>query len=638
MTHRRFDCHCKLWLLRGTALGFVLGVIFLAAPHSARGEASEIELRSPRGILTVHFSLDAHGGPRYHVERGTEEILLPSRLGFAPQWMEGFSVASIERSHHRELWHPLYGERNRMPDIYNELTVRLQGKGNHALLIQFRAYDEGIALRYGAVQTMQNLVERTEFHFPAASFGYEEHGTEGEYSRIPISAIAPECQTPLTVSLPDGTYAAVLEAANVSFPEMTVAAEPGSSDTLVATLGGPGSLNSGDYTPWRLLLFAKTPGELLEHNYLEPDLNAPQAIRDVSWIHPGTAMRDVTLSDEGAHRVIDFAAAHHIRYVSISTPTSSTNDSWYGPLDYATGDATRERRFDEEGRPAPPLHIQQIVKYARQHGIGVWLYIDHRQAEKQRDILFPLYQRWGVAGVKIGFVQVGSQHNTEWITETIRKAAEHHLMLDIHDSYRTTGYTRTYPNLLTVEGIRGNEHFPTPEHNATISFTRYLAGSADYTICYYDPRLRNTHAHQLAMSVISYSPIQFIFWYDKPSNAHGEPELSWFDRLPTVWDETRVPLGSIGHYAVIARRSGGDWYVGAIGDSHGLTLHLPLTFLRTGTLYEAVLYTDDPSTPAATHVAITRRRVESSDVLDLPLRPRGGEAIFFRPVSGVSRR
>jgi alpha-glucosidase len=596
----------------------------------AFGATGSLELRSPKGILAVRFTVDALGVPRYTVMRGVEPVLLPSRLGFGPYWTAGLAIASSQRTHHSDTWVPLYGERDHMPNIYNQLTVQMRGKSGHGLLIEFRAYDEGIAVRYGAREPMGALVERTEFHFPAGSFGYEEHGTEGEYARNPVSTIAANCQTPLTAELADGSYAAVLEAANVHFPEMTVSGEAGVPDTLLATLGGPGALPAGAYTPWRLLLFARTPGELLEHNYLELDLNAPQVLRDVTWIQPGTAMREMTLSDDGAHRVIDFASAHHIRYVGF-------DDGWYGPLDDATGDATQERRFDKEGKPAPPLHIQQVVRYGRDHGVGIWLYIDHRQAEKQRDLLFPLYERWGIAGVKIGFVEVGSQQRTEWIIDTIRKAAEHHLLLDIHDSYRTTGYTRTYPNLLTVEGIRGNEHFPTPEHDATIPFTRYLAGSADYTICYYDPRLKNTHAHQLAMSVISYSPIQWVFWYDKPSDYHGEPEIQWFDHLPTVWSETRVPLGKIGQYAVLARRSGANWYVGAIGDSRGVTLHLPMSFLQDGVKYRATLYTDDPAVQTTTHVAITERELTKSSVLDLALLPRGGAAIFLTPISKAHR-
>ncbi len=608
----------------------IFAVMLVAVSSPAFGAPRGLDLQSPHGSLTVQVQIDALGVARYAVDRygvgrGPEHLLLPSRLGFESGWSDGFSIASSEVSQHKDTWRPLYGERDRIPDVYNQLTLRLTRKGNHQLVIQLRAYAEGVAVRYGALEPMHALKERTEFHFPSGSFGYEEHGTEGEYHRSPVSAIASGCQTPLTVELADGSYAAVLEAANIDFPEMTVVAEAGHPDTLLANLGGPGDLAAGGYTPWRLLMFAKTPGELLEHNYLELDLNAKQALTDTTWIRPGTAMREVTLSDEGAHKVIDFAAAHHIRYAGF-------DDGWYGSEDYAAGDATHIYTVDKSGRPAPPLHIRQIVRYGREHGVGIWLYIDHRQAEKQRDILFPLYESWGIAGVKIGFVEVGTAEKTAWITETVRRAARYHLLLDIHDSYRTTGYTRTYPNLLTVEGIRGNEHFPAPEHDATVPFTRYLAGSADYTICYYSPKLRNTHAHQLAMSVISYSPIQWVFWYDKPSDYRNEPEIQWFDHLPTVWDETRVPLGKIGSYAVLARRSGKGWYIGAIGDSHGLTLHLPLSFLESGVTYEATLYTDDASVQTATHVAIAKRRLTKADVLDLILQPRGGEAIYFRPM------
>jgi len=592
--------------------------------------AQGLTLNSSKGALTIHVALDSSGALTYEVDRGKEQVLLPSHLGLGPDWGQGFTIAAHTRTQHRQLWKPVYGERDIMPDNYNQLTIKLARPGGHTLNIEFRAYDEGVALRYGAQEAMEVDKELTEFHWPANSYGYEEHGTEGEYARSAISKIAPHCQTPLTVALSDGSYAAVLEAANVQFPLMTVAAEPGHSDTLIAELGGPGTLQAGEFTPWRLLMFARTPGELLEHNYLQLDLNAAQAIADTSWIKPGAAIREVTLSTDGAKKLIDFAASHHIPYIGFDA-------GWYGSEDYNLGDATHERTVDKRGQPVPPLSIPDVVQYGKQHNVGVWVYIDHKQAEKQRDILFPLYEKWGLAGVKIGYVVVGSQQNTAWITETIRKAAEHHLMLDIHDSYRTTGYTRTYPNLLTVEGIRGNEHFPTPEHNATIPFTRYLAGSADYTICYYDPRLKNTHAHQLAMSVISYSPVQWIFWYDKPYELQDPPEIPWFENLPTVWNETRVPLGEIGKNAAIARRSGNNWYVGIIAAGTDQTLQVPMSFLKAGVKYEATLYSNDPSVQTSTHVAIAKREVTSTTVIDVSLAPGDGEAIFLTPVAGKRR-
>lgn len=610
-------CYRRLFLVAVCVL-----ISWLSTAQSAKAET--LVLKSPKRVLTLNVALDSQGSLTYSVSHGQESVLLSSRLGFEPDSMSGFKITSSARTHHSEYWKPLYGERDVMPNVYNQLALKLVQSNGHELAIEFRVYDEGVALRYGVQQPMEAKKELTEFHWPAHSFAYEEHGTEGEYSRNAVSKIAHDCQTPLTVALADGTYAAILEAANVDFPQMTVAAEEGRDDTLIAELGGAGTLPAGGFTPWRLVMFAKSPGELLEHNYLELDLNARQALTDTSWIKPGTAMREVTLSTQGAHELIDFAVAHHIRYIGFDA-------GWYGSEDYNAGDATHERVKDKNGSPAPPLNIQDVVHYGKARGVGVWVYIDHKQAEKQRNILFPLYEKWGLAGVKIGFVTVGTQQNTSWLTETVRKAAEHHLMLDIHDSYRTTGYTRTYPNLLSVEGIRGNEHFPTPEHNATIPFTRFLAGSADYTICYYTSRLKNTHAHQLAMSVVVYSPLQWVLWYDKPSDFHGEPEIGWFEHLPTVWDETRVPLGEIGKYAVLARRSGSDWYIGAIGDSHGVTLHLPMKFLKAGITYDATIYSDDPAVPTATHVAIARRSFTRESVVDIQLGPSGGEALYLTP-------
>ncbi|MGD0501026.1 MAG: glycoside hydrolase family 97 catalytic domain-containing protein [Bryobacteraceae bacterium] len=614
--------------LRRPRLCAAAAACLLALPCTSTLSAAtrSLVLKSPKGILTLNFALDASGAATYSVHRGAEPALLTSRLGFEPDWASGFTLASSARTNHRGSWKVLYGERDVMPDDYNELTVKLAQASGHGLTVQLRAYDGGVAVRYGAPEPMEVRKELTDFHWPANSSAYEEHGTEGVYSLNPVSRIAPLCQTPLTVTLADGTYAAILEAANVDFPQMTVGAEQGVADTLIAELGGPGALPAGGFTPWRLVMFAKTPGELLEHNYLELDLNAPQALTDVAWIKPGKVMGDVTVSTEGAHNVIDFAAAHHIEYLGF--------DCCF----YGSGDATHERTVDR-GRPAPPLSIQDAVRYGKEHGVGVWVYIDHREAEKQRDILFPLYEKWGLAGVKIGFVKVGAQQDTAWITETVRKAAEHHLMLDIHDAYRPTGYTRLYPNLLTVEGIRGNENWPTPEHDATIPFTRYLAGSADYTICYFSsPQLKNTHGHQLGMTIISYSPLQWVFWYDRPSGYRGEPEISWFERLPTVWDETRAPLGEIGKYAVEARRSGTDWFVGAVGDSQGNNLRLPMKFLKAGVTYDATIYSDDPAVPTRTQIAITHRKVTRADTVDLALLPRGGEAIYLTPATGKAEK
>ena len=228
-------------------------------------------------------------------------------------------------------------------------------------------------------------------------------------------------------------------------------------------------------------------------------------------------------------------------------------------------------------------------------------------------------------------MEVGPQEETAWITETLQKAARHHLLLNIHDGYRATGNNRTWPNLMTVEGIRGNEHMPTPEHNCTLPFTRYIAGIGDYTVCYYDKRLKTTHAHQLAMAVVSFSPLQWIFWYDRPEMYGGEPEVEFFQKVPTVWDETQVVDGQIGQYAVIARRKGDQWFVGVINNSTSRHLQIPLCFLEKGKSYTARIYSDDDAAETRTKIGIENRSVNMDTTLDALLKSGGGQAIWICP-------
>jgi alpha-glucosidase len=383
----------------------------------------------------------------------------------------------------------------------------------------------------------------------------------------------------------------------------------------------PATLAPGASTPWRTFILGERPGDLLERNYLLLDLAPPSALPDISWIKPGKVMRDTALTTSNSKAIIDFAEKGGLQYVSLDT-------RWYG-AENQTGDATTVR--------APNLDLPEIIRYGSAKNIGVILYVDRQQIKQQRDILFPLYEKWGVKGVKIGFIDVGPQEETAWVTETVRKAAENHLMLNIHDGYRSMGLTREYPNLLTVEGIRGNEHFPTPEHNCTVPFARYPAGPADYTVCYYDKRIKTTHAHQLAMAVVSFSPLQWIFWYDRPGRYQGEPEVEFFQKVPTVWDDTRVINGEIGKFATIARRSGEDWFIGTVNNSESRALKVPLAFLEDGRNYVAHLYSDDDTVTTKTKVGVKTAPVNSKSVLDVPLGAGGGQAIWISAEPKPSR-
>jgi alpha-glucosidase len=265
----------------------------------------------------------------------------------------------------------------------------------------------------------------------------------------------------------------------------------------------------------------------------------------------------------------------------------------------------------------------------------VILYVNHVALERQLDEIMPLYRKWGVKGVKFGFVRVGNQQWTAWLHKAVRVAAENKLMVDIHDEFRSTGYERTYPNLMTVEGISGNEEFPTPVHNAIVPFTRFLTGSADYTFCWYDARLRTTRAHQLAISTIFYSPWQFLYWYDRPAACQGEKALEYWKRLPTVWDETRVVRGEIGRCVSVARRHGRQWFVGVIHPAGRAQVELPLDFLTPGEKYAATVYSDrNPDDPKSKEVKVETLTVDSMTVLKVDVPANGGYALWIVPGDG----
>ena len=596
-------------------------------------------VESPDGNVVVEFLLRSGGEPAYQIDYLGKPMILESRLGFAPDGASGFQITATATNAHNGQWTQIYGERKVVPDNYRELNIDLNQPAGRKLRVTLRAYNEGAALRYTFLEqagpgAFTNTAERTEFRFPPDTWGYEEHATEGEYLRAKISDIQPQCERPLTLEFANGLFGSLLEADNERYPRLLLAPLPNVPGALYSALGGttantvPGSLQDdgrnarailspGDSTPWRVLLVGEKPGDLLEHNYVVLDLCPPLALADTSWIKPGKAMRDTTLTTTNSKAIIDFAAKAGLSYVSLDW-------KWYGSEDAVTGDATTVR--------ATNLDIPEIITYGRSKNVGLIVYVDRRQIKRQRDLLFPLYEQWGVKGVKIGFVDVGPQQETAWITETIQKAAEHHLMLNIHDGYRPTGLARTYPNLMTVEGIRGNEHFPTPAHNCTVPFTRYLAGSADYTVCYYDARDQTTHAHQLAMAVISYSPLQWLFWYDKPGLVGGEPEIEFFQHVPTVWDDTKVVLGKISEYATLARQSGDDWFVGTINGAEARQLQVPLSFLTPGRPYTAHFYSDSAAVQTRTHVALETRTVDSQTTLQVPLTAGGGQAIWITPL------
>ncbi len=629
-----------------------IGVLFLIMIAYGRSVAGVAEIASPDGRIHVAFDVKEFEGtancPVYSVSYRGRIVVAESRLGFEladGHFGAGVTPTVLSSDSHNGIWEPVYGERSTIRNSYNEIGIKLQETDtpHRALNVVFRAYDGGIAFRYAileqpALNAMTIAKEVTEFRFPADYKAWATYSAQGKYETVAISQIKRGCERPLTLQAADDVYLAVAEAALVDYARMKLSPLPNQAHSLVSDLSGPVESELPLTTPWRVVMIAESPGALLENNDIILNLNAPCALGDTSWIKPGKVIREVTLTTTGGKACVDFAVAHNLQYVEFDA-------GWYGPEYSDESDATTVTV--DPKRSKGPLDLQEVIRYADERGIGIIVYVNRRALERQIDEILPLYQRWGIKGVKYGFVNVGSQKWTSWLHEAIRKAADHQLMVDVHDEYRPTGYSRTYPNFMTQEGIRGDEERQPNTMSLTTLFTRMLAGAADNTICYYNERVdqQSTHAYQLAKAVCFYSPWQFLFWYDRPSaspkkigGAGGsetgigtEPEIEFFAQCPTVWDDSKVLRGQIGRYAIIARRSGPDWFIGYMNSGQARAFEVPLDFLDAGEEYVADIYSDDPAVATRTHVRIDRFAVDRGTILKMSASAQGGQAIHIAP-------
>jgi alpha-glucosidase len=498
--------------------------------------------------------------------------------------------------------------------------------------------------------------------------------------------------TPLTLAFPgSGLFAAVHEAALVDYASMTLVVTDSTglrADLVPWSTGVKVYATAPHASPWRVVLVGDTPGELAESD-LVLNLNEPSRLSDTDWITPqtyigiwwmmhldnstwGSGERHGATTAE-ARRYIDFAAENGIGGVLVEGWNTGWDGNWTGPgADFS---------FTE---PYPDFDLDAVAAYAREKGVGL---IGHHETggdvphyEAQLDSAFALYERLGVHAVKTGYVEweqgilrtsgpglapgdsAREWHHGQFMVRhqqrVVETAARHRVMVNIHEPIKDTGLRRTWPNLMTREGGRGMEYNAwsrdggnPPAHEATLPFTRLLAGPMDYTPGIFDlllkkgrrpdNRVNTTLAKQLALYVTLYSPLQMAA--DLPeSYAEYADAFQFIRRVPADWSESRVLAGDIGRYVVTARkdRRSDAWYLGAVTDAHGRTLAQPLSFLDPGTTYLAQVYRDADdadwrSNPFA--LRIESGLVQASDVLPLRLAAGGGLAVRFQPASFLER-
>ena len=676
---------CALRVLR------VLAPALLA--NSPEGLSAQA-VTSPDGRNRVTVQL-TEGKLQYSLARDGRVLVLPSQLGFefrgAPPLREGLRITDTTRQSHDQWWTQPWGEVARVRDHYNELAVSVEETGPPArrFLLRVRAFDDGIGFRYELPEqpglgAFELTGELTEFALADNARAWwipsnrpRMDRSEMLYASSPMSLLD-SVQTPLTLETRDGRTFMVIHEANLAdYARMNLAGQRGESRTLRADLApmADGIKVRGRtpfVTPWRTIQLADSVTRLAP-SLLGLKLNPPNALPSTDWIRPmkyvgiwwGMHINTMTWSSGPQHgattvnakRYIDFAAANGFGGVLVE----GWNLGW-------DGDWIANRDAFSFTRAYPDYDLAEVARYARQKGVRL---IVHNETsggilnyERQLDSAFALYRSLGVNAIKTGYVTdlvaEGHSHYSQYMVQHYRRvieaAARHGIMVDAHEPMHDTGERRTFPNMMTREGARGQEYNAwsgdggnPPEHESILFFTRLLAGPMDFTPGIFDlliergtgrprrpdeARVRTTLAKQLALYITVYSPMQMAA--DLPENYEGKPAFQFIRDVAVDWDTTRVLEGKIGDYVAVARRerNGQTWFVGAITDESARTLDIPLSFLTPGRRYVAEVYADGPGAHWLTNplpVSITRRPVTSLTRLRMVLAPGGGQAIRIRP-------
>ena len=629
-------------------LFLIWGVVEQVYPQQA--------LQSPDGKYNFVFE-QKDGRLIYHLDYAAKQVIEEGELGMnidnhlvesamgipvdnSKVWTRGMEVINVERAAKDDTWNPIYGEYSSIRDHYNEMVIHLMKGGNHdnsgngydkrqqyLFDIIVRAYDEGVAIRYHFPEATNGLFmhitdDLTSFRMAPGAEAYHFAWAQSHSNKVKLlkseKAWKNEAERPLVLHLANGLYAAIGEAALSDFVRGKLKLK--ADNELQMSMFQTADIITAYDMPWRFIMVGEKAIDLINNKQMVLNLNAPCQIADAKeWIRPGKAFRVCRLDKKTLYEGVDFCVDRGLQYIELDA-------GWYGPEMKMSSSALKvadNRDFD----------MAELCAYAKSKGIGVWVYVNQRALYQDLDKILPLYEKWGISGIKFGFVQIGSQEWTTWLHNAVKKCADYHLMVDIHDEYRPTGWSRTYPNLMTQEGIGGNEEMPAADHNVVLPFTRFLCGPADYTPCYFNGRVKNTKAHQLAMPVVYYSPITFLYWYDLPNTYKGEKELDFWKHCPTVWDESKALAGEIGEYIVQARRTGNDWFVGAMNglQARDVTLNTA-DFLQKGKKYRVEIYNDDPSLQTRTKVSSTEMVIKAGKQLKLHLQASGGAALRFVPV------
>jgi len=638
-------------------------VVGTLAPGMAAAQAAPgpLTVTSPNRALTV--TVGTEGRLTWAVSFRGRPLLRPSRIAMTLGDGRVLGAAPVvsgttTRSQDQVLRPVVPAKRAEVRDRYNERRVDFAG--DFSLVV--RAYDDGVAYRFVTRLPGEITVrgEDATLAFTADHLLYFPEETsflshqEREYKKLKITDVAPGrfSSLPALVVPAAGPKIAVTEADLFDYPGMDLTSGPEVHSLQGLFPAYPRKVElirdrnervveREDYIartrgtrefPWRVLVVAERDEDLIETDIVYR-LASETTLTDTSWIKPGKVAWDwwnannvfgvpfrAGVNTDTYKHYIDFAAEHGLQYVIL-------DEGWY-PL----GDLLAQ---------SPGIDMEAIAAHARQRNVGLVMWVIWKTLDLQMEAALDQFVRWGVKGIKVDFMQREDQWMVNYYERVAREAAKRRLLVDFHGAYKPTGLYRTWPNVVTSEGVLGLEQskwsdLASPENAVTFPFLRMLAGPVDYTPgamtnatradfqpIFNRPMSQGTRCHQLAMYVVYESPLQMLA--DSPSNYRKEPEsLAFLSAVPVVWDETRVLGAKVGEHILVARRSGRDWYVGALTNWVPRDLDVDLSFLGKGS-FEADVYRDGPNADrAGVDYAREHRSVSAGDRLRVHLAPGGG--------------
>jgi alpha-glucosidase len=663
----------------------LLAISIVSAPRGwaqtlSADEQGKVSVASPSGKIRAELSVDAERGKLlYSIERDGKRLIEPSSLDVRLADLEsiaaGASIQSVARRDIDQTSDLLWGKTSRLRDHCRTATIRLANKSGVNWDIELRVYDDGAALRYGfpEQERLRGFViesESTEFRLggdPSILFMTLDHfktSHEAPYERKPLSQLPKNklIAVPLLAVWNDGSAAAITEARLRDFAGMYLEKKPspdGRGSVLQTRLAPlPNRDNAAvaarapHWSPWRVVLVGDHAGKLLENNLLLCLNDPPES--DFSWLRPGkttwpwwngTVEHGPPSTPELNFAInkyyIDFCAEHGIAYHAISSVAEDR--PWYVQRDPGFAWPHADTNILT---PRPDIDLPRILDYAATKGVGIRLWVNWKPLSEKLDEAFATYERWGVKGLMVDFMDRDDQEMVQWQEQVLRAAARHKLHIQFHGSYKPTGEQRTFPNLFNREGVLNLEYLKwsdtcSPPHSVNVAYTRGLAGQVDYHLggfrhasrSAFQPRddrpsVLGTRAHHLALYVVFENPMPMLA--DIPSAYESQPGFDFLVEVPTTWDETRFVAGDAGEYVIVARRNGKNWYLGGITNWTARKVSLPLDFLGDGE-FEAIAYQDvseDGDKP--NEVRIESQAVSSTTSLAVTLASGGGVAAIIR--------